>query len=108
MLTRVAVQAGESAPVSAEQRAERQPPGQPATGDAASGWGSEGGLTSGRRRQPQAARPGDSGCARRTKRDGTGIFAAPPAHAAAATTIATGKRRRRENGIQPGVQVRGE
>ena len=48
MLVRVAVQAGESAPVSAEQRAAQQPPGQPTTGSLTAGGDPERELASDR------------------------------------------------------------
>ena len=105
---RVAVQAGESAPVSAVKRAEQQSPGQPTTGSVTAGGDPEREFASDRRRQAQAARPGDGGGARgaRSATDAASS-AALPAHAAAAATIAIGKRRRPENGIQPGAQMRG-
>ena len=58
---RVAVQAGESAPVSAVKRAEQQSPGQPTTGSVTAGGDPEREFASDRRRQAQAARPGDGG-----------------------------------------------
>ena len=54
---RVAVQAGESAPVSAVKRAEQQSPGQPTTGSVTAGGDPEREFASDRRRQAQAARP---------------------------------------------------
>ena len=71
---RVAVQAGESAPVPAVERAERESPGQPTTGSVTAGGDPERDFASDRRRQAQAARPGDGGGARSSKRDGRGIF----------------------------------
>jgi hypothetical protein len=72
-LARVPDEAGEPATVPAKQRAEGPPPGEQTMGSTASRGDPERELAPDRGRETQAARPGSSARARRSKRKDGGI-----------------------------------